>query len=602
METNLPNFERQALAPGTRLGQYEVRELAGATSADLIYEGFDLESGRPLLIHEFFPARVTRRLQDSTIRELNPGLEENFVSNKLMYLDTGSNLARVKYSALAEILSTWEENNTVYRACPIYRSITLEEYLVKNPTPTPTQVKGFIGPLLGAIETIHEAKLLHLAISSTTLHIVQESNVPLLFGLGEVRYENSDVTQKQTTVLEQAYSPIELSSGLDIKFQPSTDIYGLAAIFYRLIARQAPIPATARLVTDNLERLIDLNPIGYDEHFLRAIDRALSLKPEDRPQTVAQFRSELLSPRKNNAQLLRELSPEPVAPEPVAPRPIKQSVDTASLISSAQERLAKRESNQDLKALLGKDKNASPVIRGHSADKHLPSPAVMHQDLTPEKEQSKRPFLRSLMGIGLLTSVGGAAYYLLNQRSKDVLVQAPPKVVAKTQDAPKAENLINPPQNAVGAEIKGLETPRIQETPKPVDTTASKPNLEPRATTPPLTTQSATQPLSVQPRLEANAVAKPTIAAKQATVEPTDVAKPIRKPKSGRVNLRITPWGEVYVNGNFRGNSPPIKSISLPPGKFTIEVRNPGGPTQRIKVQVASGKQTTLMMQFPKLK
>lgn len=612
MQTNQSSLERTALEPSTRLGQYEVRELVGSTSTELIYEGFDLESGRPLLINEFFPAGITRRLPDLSICEASPDLEENFARSKLMFLDIGTNLARVKYSGLAEILSTWEENNTAYRACPIYRSVTLEEYLVKNPTPTPLQVRSFIGPLLGAIETIHQADLLHLAISSTTLHIAQESNSPLLFGMGEVRYDNIDVTQKQTTVLEQAYAPIELLGGLDNYVGPCSDIYGLAAILYRLIARQTPVSANTRLVQDHMERLSDMKPVGYEDYFLQAIDRALSLKPEARPQSVSQFRSELLSPRKTNSILLKEL----LDPLPVT-KPASSAVATASLIQSAQDRAAQRETNRDLKALLARDQNNARLPATQSLDKHLPEVNLRDSRPTLPVAQSKRPFLKSLVGLAALTSVGGVAYFLSNPRQKDVVVALDKKVIAQAPINKKIENAAAPPETSAGQEAKSVSASRTAETSTQAPVIESAPvqgqsvasnakgaSDEVTTTSSSITgstrTPSLEQPPQVQ--LESSVPAPLSIVSGPTTVRQIEPLKTSRKLKTGRVNLRISPWGEVYVNGNFRGNSPPIKSISLPPGRFVIEVRNSGAASQKVKVSVASGKQTTITMKFPKLK
>jgi serine/threonine-protein kinase len=40
------------------------------------------------------------------------------------------------------------------------------------------------------------------------------------------------------------------------------------------------------------------------------------------------------------------------------------------------------------------------------------------------------------------------------------------------------------------------------------------------------------------------------------------------------VQLAISPWGEVYVNGKSAGVSPPMVELELKPGKYLIEVRN----------------------------
>ena len=55
---------------------------------------------------------------------------------------------------------------------------------------------------------------------------------------------------------------------------------------------------------------------------------------------------------------------------------------------------------------------------------------------------------------------------------------------------------------------------------------------------------------------------------------------------------------EVYVDGEFVGNSPAI--VSLPPGKHTVEVRVDGLPPYRRALQVLGGSKLTLRAEFPR--
>jgi serine/threonine-protein kinase len=42
----------------------------------------------------------------------------------------------------------------------------------------------------------------------------------------------------------------------------------------------------------------------------------------------------------------------------------------------------------------------------------------------------------------------------------------------------------------------------------------------------------------------------------------------------GVVALAVAPWGTVYVNGDARGTTPPLTQLTLPAGRYTIEIRN----------------------------
>ncbi|VWB22018.1 protein kinase domain-containing protein [Burkholderia lata] len=57
---------------------------------------------------------------------------------------------------------------------------------------------------------------------------------------------------------------------------------------------------------------------------------------------------------------------------------------------------------------------------------------------------------------------------------------------------------------------------------------------------------------------------------------PTAESQP-RPPKAQetvQVRFNVRPWGDVYVNGARRGASPPLRSVSLTPGVYVIEIRN----------------------------
>jgi hypothetical protein len=60
-------------------------------------------------------------------------------------------------------------------------------------------------------------------------------------------------------------------------------------------------------------------------------------------------------------------------------------------------------------------------------------------------------------------------------------------------------------------------------------------------------------------------------------------------PEGNLYKLRIQPWGVVYVDGVDRGVSPPIKRLTLAPGRHTIRVTNPNFHDRVLAVDTASG-------------
>ena len=54
------------------------------------------------------------------------------------------------------------------------------------------------------------------------------------------------------------------------------------------------------------------------------------------------------------------------------------------------------------------------------------------------------------------------------------------------------------------------------------------------------------------------------------------------------ITLAIAPWGEVYVDGNRIGVSPPVNEVEVTPGKRKVEIKNSSFPvfTQIVDVKV----------------
>ncbi|SAI69873.1 membrane protein [Bordetella ansorpii] len=70
------------------------------------------------------------------------------------------------------------------------------------------------------------------------------------------------------------------------------------------------------------------------------------------------------------------------------------------------------------------------------------------------------------------------------------------------------------------------------------------------------------------------------------------------KPATGTVNLNISPWGEVLVDGRSRGVSPPLRSLTLPAGKHTITVRNPASSDYQVSIDLSEGRSASVSHKF----
>jgi serine/threonine-protein kinase len=88
----------------------------------------------------------------------------------------------------------------------------------------------------------------------------------------------------------------------------------------------------------------------------------------------------------------------------------------------------------------------------------------------------------------------------------------------------------------------------------------------------------------------AKAAASPSVAA-----VPSSSATP---DAPGKVQLAISPWGEVEVDGVAKGITPPLAQLSLPPGRHKITVRNGEHAPHSVTLTVESEKTVTLRHRF----
>jgi len=113
----------------------------------------------------------------------------------------------------------------------------------------------------------------------------------------------------------------------------------------------------------------------------------------------------------------------------------------------------------------------------------------------------------------------------------------------------------------------------------------------------------AQKPAVVQEK-PAPAAEKPAPAPKKQVLASVD-KKPERaktaKPAAGapgKLELVVTPWGEVLIDGKSRGISSGAKAFDLPPGAHTIEIRNSTFPAYVQKVQVKPGEAVRIRHRF----
>jgi len=327
---------------GTRLGEFELTGLIGEGGFGIVYLAEDSSLQRKVALKEYMPSALAARTGSMTVCVKSSRHAETFAAGLNSFINEARLLARFDHASLVKVYRFWEANGTAYMVMPYYEGPTLKEALrhLSGP-PDEAWLKDLLLPLFDAIAQLHKEQCFHRDIAPDNILILKDGK-PLLLDFGAARRVIGDMTQALTVILKPGYAPIEQYAEMpDMKQGPWTDIYALAAVVYFAITGKPPIPSVARIMSDPLEPLSKLAAGRYSDAFLIGIDKALAVKPEARPQSIAELYT-LWGLEERQQSRTTQINIAPVTPSVTAtgiPQPKDRAV-TASGKPSAMARYA----------------------------------------------------------------------------------------------------------------------------------------------------------------------------------------------------------------------------------------------------------------------
>ena len=278
------------LPNGTRIRDYEITGLIGEGGFGIVYLAYDHSLQRSVAIKEYMPSSMASRVNESaTVIVKSDRHQETFKAGLKSFVNEARLLARFDHPALVKVYRFWEENGTAYMVMPFYEGPTLKSALASmGKVPDEAALRSWLRPLLDALSVMHAAQCYHRDIAPD--NILLTATGPLLLDFGAARRVIGDMTHALTVVLKPGYAPIEQYGDVATMSQGAwTDLYALACVVYFAITGKVPMSSVERLMDDRLVPLAKLAAGRYSPAFLGAMDAALAVRPQDRPQTDAQF-------------------------------------------------------------------------------------------------------------------------------------------------------------------------------------------------------------------------------------------------------------------------------------------------------------------------
>ncbi len=284
------------LPPRTILrGQYLIGRTLAQDSFGITYLAWDIAMQTKVALTEYLPQGLAERnVGQTTIRPSSPACQEPYEFGLNRFLDEAQALK--KFSGSPNVIAVeniFPGNGTAYLATELFEGMTLEAFLEsRNRTISLENAQRILTPAMDALSSVHEQGGLHGDVGPASIFLCDTGKAKLI-GFGMARQALAKKTRNQS-LLNEGYAAEELyrPSGLQ---NPATDIYGLAATFYRTITGKVPPSALDRLADDQLQTPSQLG-IAISSSAEQALLKALSVRAAERFQSVEEFRKALTGP------------------------------------------------------------------------------------------------------------------------------------------------------------------------------------------------------------------------------------------------------------------------------------------------------------------
>ena len=238
---------------------YELKTLVGRGSTGSIYF-----------------ARDTEKKRDVTVKVLRTSYLQEYASPE-QWLKETEPLKRLEHRNLAGVHEVLLEHGkcVLVTECLSGRSVSK---LLDEGRPTPERVAEILGQVCEGLQYAHERDVCHLDLTPSNVFLRDDGTVAVMdFRPGRARRGR----RVAIAAGMEGYQAPELLAGAGADAR--ADIYSLGALLYKMLTGQAPIGA--------FPRAGELNPVA--RRFDPLINRALRALPDERPQSVAEFRQAL---------------------------------------------------------------------------------------------------------------------------------------------------------------------------------------------------------------------------------------------------------------------------------------------------------------------
>jgi hypothetical protein len=192
-----------------------------------------------------------------------------------------------RHPNIVSVRSLFEIHGTAYMVMDFESGTSLSEMLHAGRKFDEKSLFDIIRPVAEGLDCAHRAGVLHRDIKPANI-LVNGAGKPVLIDFGSARFDAGQATNTKVTFYTPPYAAIE-QYVKTFPQGPWTDIYALGVVLYQCISGEKPPEVLERLHGGLGQALSAKTWPGYSQKFTRAVDAAMEIRPQDRPQSISDW-------------------------------------------------------------------------------------------------------------------------------------------------------------------------------------------------------------------------------------------------------------------------------------------------------------------------
>ncbi len=528
------------------VGRYALKGVIGTGGLGQVHEAWDPLLSRPVAV---------KTLQF----DIDPADRESLDE---LFINEARASAGLSHAHIVTVHDAGRSEHGVYIAMERLQGKDLRQRLGEGWLPTPAQAAQLVRRVADALAYAHARGVVHCDVKPANIFL-NKRDKPKVLDFGIARVAHSRVLSKLEGMVAGSphyLAPEQLNGGT---VDARTDIHALGVVFYELLTLRKAFSGdtveqiTTAVLTNHPAPAHELRP-GVPRTLAGIAAKAMARDPGDRYSSAAEMSADLRRWIERNAA-----SETPAVVE--MPGSASSLPGALPLIPPphTRPRRTRARKSRPVGAIVAV---ASLVVGA------LALLSTLRRPPTPEP-------LPELAAVPAVAEPAASVALVALPASAAVEVPASAPEAALAAASAAAPDLpVTPPAAPVVVATTPTANPPAPETPVPP--VAKAPTAVPAPRAAPAKPKAAVAPVRDTRSIAATATA------------------PAAPPAQGQLQLAISPWGQVEVNGQAMGTTPPLTRLTLAEGSHTITVRNEDFPPYTTTVQVVADKPVTLRHRF----